>query len=411
MGSNKIANLARNLVLASGIIGLLAATVALGQPAKETSSSSTEPWPTRKKIKYPAQGQVNAGQLNVRAGSGSNYYICDLLPRGTKVVVRDERLGWLKIDAPEKCFSLIAAEYVQKSGPAGQAIVTGSNIRVRAGASNVKQNYAVQCKLNKGDTVRIIGRTSATIGGEKVALYKIQPPPGKAFFWVFAKYITHIGPYAPETPAEPGPVIEVPDTPDIEEILELPNTTTLPKSTDRTELKNLDEALRIEMRRPIAQRRLAEHLAKYLALNTKTKSNSIAELTKKRIKEIKRHMDTQIALQKSIQIKKSYDDSQKRMIELINARNRTTTPGDKEAREVTGRLKPSYVFRSRGAQRWRLVDAFTGRNICYLLPGTVNAQDLKSNQGRIVTVSGPAVFDPRIHLDLVAVDKMRSSNK
>ncbi len=212
-------------------------------------------------------------------------------------------------------------------------------------------------------------------------------------------------------PPGPEPVTEIPTPPDIEEVLEIPDTTKLPESTDRTELKNLDEALRIEMRRPIAQRRLAEHLAKYLALNSKTKSESIAELTQKRIKEIRRHMDIQVALQKSLEIKKSYDRSQKRMIQLINARNRTPSPDDKKAREVTGRLKASYVFRSRGAQRWRLVDPFTGRNICYLLPGAVTAETLKNNQGKIVSVSGPAVFDLRIHLDLVVVDKIRSSDK
>ena len=67
-------------------------------------------------------------------------------------------------------------------------------------------------------------------------------------------------------------------------------------------------------------------------------------------------------------------------------------------------------FRSRGMKRWLLVDPFTGRNICYLLPGVVKAEVLKSKEGEIVTISGPAVFEQRRQLDLVVVNEMRGDD-
>ena len=70
-------------------------------------------------------------------------------------------------------------------------------------------------------------------------------------------------------------------------------------------------------------------------------------------------------------------------------------------------LKPSHVFSSQDLERWRLVEPSTGRNICYLLPGKVDAEVLKSNQGKIVSLSGPAVFDLRAHLDLVVVNNIQ----
>ena len=165
------------------------------------------------------------------------------------------------------------------------------------------------------------------------------------------------------------------------------------------------------MRRPVAQRRLAEHLAKYMALSTKTKSKSIAELSRGRVKEIRRHIEIQADMARAEIIKKSFDKSHQRTVALLKKpAEMTTRIRDGKVRETTGQLKASNVFRSRGMKRWLLVDPFTGRNICYLLPGVVKAEVLKSKEGRIVTISGPAVFEQRRQLDLVVVNEMRSDD-
>ncbi len=406
MSRNRIGDIAGSLVVGLGIVGLLCGTVAHGQ-----SRAKTGGWPKGEKITYPAEGRVSADRVQVRAGPGLNYYVCGVLSRDSKVVVHEERSGWLKIDPPKGCFSLIAAKYVEKSG-GSRGLVTGSVVRVRAGASRSTQIYQEQCKLNKGDKVRILGRPlMSKVDGEAMSFYKIEPPAGKAFFWVSSQYVGYVKPYKGEPTVKPEDMVEIPTVPDIEDVLKIPESPKLAKSADWTELKNLNEALRIEMRRPMAERRLAEHLAKYLGLSTKTKSKEIAATIQEPIKEIRRQMDIQAAMARSEKIKKRFKESHQRM-QALRKEPTEKTPGAKEGkhREATGQLKASYVFRSRGMERWRLVDPFTGKNICYLLPGMISGESLKSKEGKIVTISGPAVFDLRVRLDLVVVNKILSDD-
>lgn len=403
MSRNRTGGFAGILVVALGMVVLLCGTVAHPEPTAKVSPGG---WAKGKKIRYPAEGRVNAERVRVRAGANLNYYVCGQLSRDSRVVVYEQRPGWLKIDPPKGSFSLIAAKYVEKSG-GDRAVVTGSVVRVRAGASESKRNSQVQCKLNKGDKVRILGQVTLDVSGEMLNFYKIRPPAGKAFVWVSAQYVSYVKPYKGEPAVDPEDIVEIAAVPDIEKVLELPDTTKVPVSAGRTTLENLSEALRIEMRRPIGERRLAEHLAKYLGLSTKTKSKEIVAAIRKPIKEIRRQMDVQAAMARSKKIKKRFKESHQRM-EALRKGPAQKTPSTREGkvREATGRLKASYVFRSRGMQRWRLVDPFTGKNICYLLPGVVSIEGLKSKEGKIVTISGPAVFDLRIHLDLVVVNKI-----
>ena len=406
MGSDKIGKIAGNLVVALGAVVLLCGTVAHGQTAAKIGG-----WPKGKKIIYPTEGQVTADKVQVRAGGGFAYYVSGEMTRNSKVVVHAEKGGWLKIDAPKGCFSLIAAKYVKKSG-GGRGVVTGNRVRVRAEASKSTQIYTEQCKLNKGDKVRIFGGAlMSKVDGEAMRFYKIEPPAGKAFFWISSKYVRHVKGYRGEPVVKPEDIVKIPTTPDIEHVLKIPEPPVVPKSTDRTELENLDEAPRIEMRRPLAQRRLAEHLAKYLALSTKTKSKSIAELSRGRVKKIRQHIEIQADMVRAEIIKKSFNKSHEHMMALLeNLDEKTNRMKEGKVRETTGQLKASNVFRSRGMKRWLLVDPFTGRNICYLLPGVVKAEVLKSKEGKIVTISGPAVFEQRRQLDLVVVNKMRSDD-
>ncbi len=406
MGRNRIGDFAGSLVVGLGIVGLLCGTVSHGQTTGKGTKRAGG-WPSSEKIGYPAEGRVTADRVRVRAGSSLNYYVCGVLSGDSKVVVHEEGSGWLKIDPPKGSFSLIAAKYVEKFG-GDLGVVTHSVVRVRAGSSESKQNSQVQCKLNKGDKVRILGQVTSKVAGEKLTFYKIEPPAGKAFLWVSAQYVRYVKPYKGEPAVKPEDIVKIAAAPDIEHVLEIPDAAEVPVSADRTELENLNEALRIEWRRPIAERRLAEHLAKYLALCTRTKSQKITAASQKPIKEIRRQMDVQAALERSAKIRERYKESQKRMRELYAAK--TSIAKEAKLREATGRLKSSYVFRSRGMERWLLVDPFTGRNICYLLPGAVGGKSLKSKEGKIVTVSGPAVFDLRVRLDLVVVNKIRGDD-
>ena len=163
MSRNRIGGIAGSLVVGLGIVGLLCGTVSHGR-TRGKATNRAGGWPKGEKITYPAEGRVNADRVQVRSGSGLTYYVCGVLSRDSKVVVHEGRPGWLKIDPPKGSFSLIAAKYVEKSG-GSQGVVTGSVVRVRAGASESKQYSQVQCKLNKGEKVRILGQVTSEVSG------------------------------------------------------------------------------------------------------------------------------------------------------------------------------------------------------------------------------------------------------
>ena len=412
MSGKKPVRFAGSLIPILAVVALLNMSEARGQttvvvPASPTPEPVKSGWPGVEKsipIVYPGQGEVTAENVLVRAGSGLNYYVCGRLTQGSKVVVREQQYGFLKIDPLPDCFSLIAADYVKAAEGSDEGVVTGMNVRVRAGAIDSEQNYAIQCKLDTGDEVHILGTVTYEMAGREQRFYKIQPPAGKAFFWVSDEYVRYIKPYEEPTAAvqeQAAPELPPPAPPAAEP---------LPKSQDRLEMEAIDEALKIEMRKPIAERGLAEYLAQYLALKTKTQSPDIANLVESRIREIHRQMEIQTALQKSQKIRQDYESSQQRMRELNKELSTAGQAAEGKIVEKTGLLKPSHVFSSRDLERWRLVEPSSGRNICYLLPGKVDAEVLKSKEGKIVSLSGPAVFDLRAHLDLVVVNEIHADN-
>jgi hypothetical protein len=249
--------------------------------------------------------------------------------------------------------------------------------------------------------------------GKKMRFYKIVPPVGKAFFWVSSRYVRYVGPYDPskkKVVKEEGE-LEYPIVPDFPEVPSEKEVESVPKSTQRQELDKLDEALRIEMRRPVVQRELAEHLAKYLALRAKTEDADISALAKERIVEIRRYIEVQTALQKSKEIHEDYESSQERMVELYKSVSAVEIKPEEGITDQMGLLRRSYAFRSRGAKRWRLVDVSTRRNICYLMAGKVGEEALRNNEGKVVIVSGPTVYDLRVVLELVMVNSIEGEGK
>lgn len=373
----------------------LSGTIAYAQPTPMATDALPQSWPSGEaaaSVLYPAQGEVTTDELRVRAGGSENYYICGELTRGAKIVVHENRYGWLKIDPPTGFFSLIAADYVQPVADSAQGVITGSVVRVRAGAHKSKDNYAVQCKLNKQDKVEIIGTLDLTLEGKTTSFYKIVPPEGKAFLWVSAQYVRYLGPVGHSS--IPLPVVDTPPA-------------VVPESGQSDELGKLDEALNIEMERPIADRRLAELQANYVALRPDIESTELLAHIDKRIEEIQQQMIIQNDLAKTELLSGTFIQDDQRLRDLLDRHGTAPSTEGKRLREAVGMLKASHVFEGPGLKRWRLVKPDSSENICYLLPGEVSAVEIASKEGKVVTVSGPAVFDLRTYLDLVVVNKIK----
>ena len=128
----------------------------------------------------PYVGQIATKSLNVRAGPSTNYYVVARLQEGGFVRVVGEESGWLAIAPPAGCFSLIAAQYVDRTNDT-RGVVNTDAVRVRAGSNLSGHNYAVQTKLQKGAIVKILGQADGQF-------LKIEPP-ADAKMWVTADYI------------------------------------------------------------------------------------------------------------------------------------------------------------------------------------------------------------------------------
>lgn len=128
-------------------------------------------------------GQISAENVQVRSGPGENHYATLRVNKGSEVTVVGMKFDWLKILPPEGSYSAISKEYVKRIDGTRTGTVTASNVRVRAAgnASNLKS--MVQCQLNQGDEVEILG--------EEDQYYQIKPP-ADAFLFVNQKFVTPV---------------------------------------------------------------------------------------------------------------------------------------------------------------------------------------------------------------------------
>ncbi|MCP4593160.1 MAG: SH3 domain-containing protein [bacterium] len=155
-------------------IAAISALLACGQTvAQEATRPAFEPY----------VAEVATETLNVRSGPSTNYYVVIRLKAGATVRVVGAESGWLAVEPPDGCFSLIAGEYVDRSGSA-QGVVKGDNVRVRAGSELSSHNYAVQAKLSRGTLLTVLGEAE---GG----WLKIAPPHG-AKLWVSGDYVQRV---------------------------------------------------------------------------------------------------------------------------------------------------------------------------------------------------------------------------
>lgn len=124
-----------------------------------------------------------SSQVHVRSGPSTNFYPVLRLSPGDRVNVVGEESGWYAIEPPPGCFSLISKHYVDV-GANGEGVVNGNAVRVRAGSDLDEHRYAVQCKLDKGATVKILGE-------EDEGFLKIAAPPG-ARLWIHGDYVVRV---------------------------------------------------------------------------------------------------------------------------------------------------------------------------------------------------------------------------
>jgi hypothetical protein len=129
----------------------------------------------------PFVGEVTGNRVNLRSGASPNYHVLKMTNKGDKLIVREVKKEWVKVDVPSDVFLYIAKEYAKTLGD-GKGVVTGDRVNVRP-TPDLKQPPL--CQLNEKDQIRIV----ATVG----EFYKIEPP-AEAFAWVSSQYVRFVEP-------------------------------------------------------------------------------------------------------------------------------------------------------------------------------------------------------------------------
>ncbi|MGA2499483.1 MAG: SH3 domain-containing protein [Tepidisphaeraceae bacterium] len=161
-------------VFSASILGALFATGVSAQVAPPAAQ------PEVANSRYQFLGATNAPSVQIRSGPGENYYATAKVDKGMPVTVVGVKFDWLKIVPPEGSFSVVAKAFVNREGTSSTGRVTADTLNVRAGSNLVPMKVTVQCKLQKGAEVQIIG--------EQDEYYMIKPP-AEAYLYVHQKFV------------------------------------------------------------------------------------------------------------------------------------------------------------------------------------------------------------------------------
>jgi len=157
--------------------------------------------------KFPYEAVITENETYVRSGPGTRYYPTARLAQGNKVIVhRHDPGGWYMIEPPPGSFSWIRADYVE---PAAQKTgrVTENQVVVRVGTAFGDTRDVEQKRLNRGDTVQILGEKTFTTEEGPIRMYQIKPPRGE-YRWVPGQFVVAADSIAKQAPKKTHPFEE-----------------------------------------------------------------------------------------------------------------------------------------------------------------------------------------------------------
>lgn len=142
---------------------------------------------------------VTAATLDVYDSPGGPGLRTGRLRRGNLVRVRREQGEWLAIDPPAGSFSWIDAKAIREAAD-GRAKVIADRVPVRPGSPGAHLPGPPGCTLERGESVRLLGRRPLTLGKGAAARtwLAIAPPPEEV------RYVRASGVEPPE-PEGPSP--------------------------------------------------------------------------------------------------------------------------------------------------------------------------------------------------------------
>ena len=351
-------------------------------------------------------GAVDGTNVHVRSGNSMQYYKCTKLSRPARVTVVGESDGWVKILPPAGTFSVISREYVRPDETGKAGVVTGDNVWVRAGGEmldndRLKDFWAIQLSLNKGDVVRILGQVGD--------YYKIVPPKG-ATFWMSADYVKRIegaevveASTALDVTTQPSEVeADQDETAVAAATTQAVETSAAEPATVRQQFEAAEKLLAAEYDKPRDQRDLANLLSQYQAIPV-ANDDPLKPYVDVRIgflqNAIKRERDIRSVeeLARQTAQKQEQFEAQRAKITVEQP-----SPAPEAAYAARGVLSPSAIFSGgpRSPKRYILRNPRTNSVTAYVQAAGADA-DLAEFVGKYVGITGTKTYDKGLGIDIV----------
>ena len=349
-------------------------------------------------ITFPYIAEITGNNVNIRSGSGNNYYSCGKLNSQTQVVVVDQSYRWSKILPPPGSFSWIFKDYVTISADDPTVgIVNGDNVRVYAGSQTREpiRSDSMQVKLKAGQKVRILGPVQNDY-------YKISPPQG-ATLWVYTEYTKFVRP-ADEievavTAKQPKYKVEE----SLKPVIAPTVATTTAESKKLKEYYQLIDKIEAEAAKPIGEQDFADLKKALIQMRDDPQSGKTGKYAKYAIKRIERCELAKQAGEELAAQQKQLQDALKQIAEARQKKLKAVS--DKGAYAVVGRISPSAVYDTPVKSKRYLVTDPNGAVICYAQPFGVDVE-MKDFLGKTVGLIGTIVPDTKSNLAMVEFSKI-----
>lgn len=347
------------------------------------------------------RGEVTANDVYVRSGPSMNHYTVTKLNAGARVTVVGEEGEWYEIAPPEGTFSLISGDYVEVAPDGTRGVINGHRVRVRAGSQLNDNKYTVQTMLDKGAEVSILGRNPD-------GFLRIHPPKG-ATLWISKSLVAlpSDGSFAVERTSMPSTardervgsdeVTPVGGSSDaMEGRASIGDASVVPGGTEgqsssrsafgganqtpaRRKLDELDAATRVEMAKPMGDRRFDRVIEGYAAVAADPTDELAQRYAEERVRQLR---DVQSITQTIHDMRRLSEQSDSARREFLQSRAAipTVVPGVPSGLDAQGTLRESALYPpDRSPRRYRLVDetAMPPRTIAYVDLPTDFAQPLE----------------------------------
>ncbi|HUT28864.1 MAG TPA: hypothetical protein VMX13_03645 [Sedimentisphaerales bacterium] len=303
---------------------------------------------------FPYVAQINADDVYIRSGPGTNHYTCGKLSKADKVTVVGSLFGWSRIVPPPGSFSWIFSRYVKVEPDSPDAgIVIGNAVPVYVGAEDREPMHSdqMQLKLNKDEKVAILGPPQ----GE---YYKIAPPTG-AYLWVSTKHTQPLDSTEPMPPPSFTPVV-VPGP-------ATPNSVLL-DDTKLQQFYELQKQMDAERAKPMAEQNYANIKKSLLEIANNPQAGKAARYAEFAVQQIGR---CELALEVANAVRLQDEQLAQVRRNLASARSKRLAEIQDLGRfAVIGRLQ---TFTTYGPGHYRIVDE-SGNTVCYALPTGQTAQ-------------------------------------